>query len=510
MTIKYINNRELLAEIQRSKATFCYFTSPIYSMYDVILTSLEDLTPEFVASTRIAKAAKLSNKTNVIDPQSIDPETIVFRLMTDSHLPLETDEKRRRKSVTTGEWVAKPNFPPFKHYIMKDEKPVEVGRSHWKNDFEDGAFCIEHGKITNRLAQMFMLLVDHYSLRGNWRGYCVDEQTEALTQRGWLGTNEINENDLILSYDSGQLKWSKIKSIFRDDNYDGKMFHLSVTGMDALVTPGHKFVTDNGLKEVEYLLETDKIILTGDPLPDGEGNYTDAFVELVGRVVTKGIDNLAHLPREIVTENKILSMQFLLSLSQTQREILINTMVNADKNYCQKAQIDAFLALCTMAGYRTFNQNNAVSFWKPSQIYSKIDEDIPTVDYKGRVWCPETEYGSFMARRNGYIYLTGNSYVDEMKCHALMHLSQVGLQFDESRSDNPFAFYTQIVKHCYTRVLNLEKRNQSVRDDLLIMSGVNPSYTRQVDNEIDQHETKNSNDDSVKAPAKRGRKPKVR
>jgi len=128
-----------------------------------------------------------------------------------------------------------------------------------------------------------------------------------------------------------------------------------------------------------------------------------------------------------------------------------------------------------------------------------------------------------MLRRNEYIYLTGNSYVSEMQGQALMHLSQVGLQFDESRSDNPFAFFTQIVKHCFVRVLNLEKRQHSIRDDLLIMAGVNPSYTRQVDNEIEQHdeETKavalkiksdksDSEAPAKKEPKKRGRKPKVK
>ena len=39
----------------------------------------------------------------------------------------------------------------------------------------------------------------------------------------------------------------------------------------------------------------------------------------------------------------------------------------------------------------------------------------------------------------------GYTYNDEMKGQAILQLSQIGLQFDESKSDNPFAYYTAAV-----------------------------------------------------------------
>jgi len=80
----------------------------------------------------------------------------------------------------------------------------------------------------------------------------------------------------------------------------------------------------------------------------------------------------------------------------------------------------------------------------------------------------------------------GYTYNDEMQCQALLQLSQIGLQFDESRSENPFAYYTAAVSNSFTRILNTEKRNQNIRDDLLIMHGATPSHTRMVDNDIEQ------------------------
>ena len=64
-----------------------------------------------------------------------------------------------------------------------------------------------------------------------------------------------------------------------------------------------------------------------------------------------------------------------------------------------------------------------------------------------------------------------------------MQLSQIGLQFDESKSDNPFAYYTAAITNSFTRILNIEKKNQAIRDDLLEFNGMMPSFTRQNENE---------------------------
>jgi len=73
----------------------------------------------------------------------------------------------------------------------------------------------------------------------------------------------------------------------------------------------------------------------------------------------------------------------------------------------------------------------------------------------------------------------GYTYVDEMKSTALLQLSQIGLQFDESVSSNPFAYYTMTLQNSFTRVFNIEKRNQNIRDDILEINNLTPSFTRQ-------------------------------
>ena len=74
----------------------------------------------------------------------------------------------------------------------------------------------------------------------------------------------------------------------------------------------------------------------------------------------------------------------------------------------------------------------------------------------------------------------GYTYNDEMRGAALLQLSQIGLQFDESKSSNPFSYFTATLTNSFTRILNIEKKNQAIRDDILEANGLTPSFTRQM------------------------------
>lgn len=72
----------------------------------------------------------------------------------------------------------------------------------------------------------------------------------------------------------------------------------------------------------------------------------------------------------------------------------------------------------------------------------------------------------------------GYTYNDEMRASAVLQLTYVGLRFNEAKSSNPFAYYTAATTNSFCRVLNTEKKNQNIRDDMLEIHGLNPSWTR--------------------------------
>jgi len=265
MATNFINNKDLLIEIHKSKKSYCEQLDPKYAEYDIIIDDLSEITSSKIIEAKLEKASSMSVKGETpIDPETFSDEDIIWRVMTFDHIPIDPERKRKAKN---GKNHAKTPFPPFKHYVIRDGKYVEVCRSHWDGDFEIGNFSPDKGRFTDKLGKMIQHMVNKYSIRGNWRGY---------------------------------------------------------------------------------------------------------------------------------------------------------------------------------------------------------------------------------------------SYNDEMRGHAITHLCQVGLQFDESKSSNPFSFYTTVISHCFTRILNLEKKNQDIRDELRIIAGEAPSFSRQVENEIEFW------DEPVRKPGKPGRPKKVK
>jgi hypothetical protein len=202
--VKYLNNRDLLAQIHKSKDTFCSYVSPEYSQYDLIVPSLDKINIRTIAEAKRNKAARLSKidheqamleqgkkipaKEFEIDYRKIEKTDVVFRVMTFDHVPKEPGRKKTIKTVADEH--EKVNFPPFQHWKFDDEDNlICVGKSHWIGGMENGHFSKKHGKATDELARMWMKLVDRYATRGNVRGYTYNDEMkgQAILQLAQIG-----------------------------------------------------------------------------------------------------------------------------------------------------------------------------------------------------------------------------------------------------------------------------------------------------------------------------------
>jgi len=202
--VNYLNNRDLLLEIHRSKTTYCEFKNNDDANYDNIVDNKADcFSADQIQQAKENKAAKqtralvesyegpLLKKSEIkrqveILPKDLLSEDLVFRVMTFEHIPLAPGRKKTPKREA--DYHARLNFKPFKHYKFTDSTCTdlkEVGKSHCKDD----EYSLTHGEMTNKLAKMLIMLVNRYSQKSNWRGYTyLDEMRgNALLQLSGMG-----------------------------------------------------------------------------------------------------------------------------------------------------------------------------------------------------------------------------------------------------------------------------------------------------------------------------------
>ena len=224
MKANYLNNKDILKEIHKSKTTYCTYTQPEFADYDMILPDVKQINKKNILQARRNRAerlAKLAHEAATADGvkrkldefeikyTKISETEVIFRIMTWDHVPID-DVKTRKAAEKLAEEegpavteydedgleIAAPakyikcNFPPFQHYMIDEAgATLCVGKSHWAGLLDSGTFSKDHGNMTKKLAHMFMKLCERYATRSNWRGYTYNDEmrSQALLQLSQIG-----------------------------------------------------------------------------------------------------------------------------------------------------------------------------------------------------------------------------------------------------------------------------------------------------------------------------------
>lgn len=346
---------------------------------------------------------------------------------------------------------------------------------------------------------------------------CVDLETEILTTTGWKKYNEVSVGDEILSYamTSNTIEKDHINEIFYyPEEVDTVQFKSQ--SFEAVSTLDHRWVTGEYDKTPKFRTTQDlcklkwpyPILRTAGNQFEDNPNISDLELKLLGWIMTDGTMkiptngvslfqstakpknacvfedmlntltalNFAHVVRDrkdcdayheiYINKNKftswvydtfpnrVLSWDFVNTLSQHQSEVLIRAMLQGDgegvdgygqdlpsnttKLICRNREsCDIFQYLCFRAGYSTnvavidpnaydypsqhvqyASMNNIP---KASKIYYMVSllrfdraylypRHISRIRSNG-VWCVSTSQGTWVARRRGKVFITGNSRV---------------------------------------------------------------------------------------------------
>lgn len=339
--------------------------------------------------------------------------------------------------------------------------------------------------------------------------------------------------------DSEKLEWQKINKLCVFPDFKGDLISFESRTFSALTTIDHRWlIWDNhkGMKKNRFTTSEKlskyghhRIHRTG-IYSNIEERYSDDFVKLCGWILTDGslyIPKKKKSPRAYIYQsltankhkcdsiqiildnlncqqsfylykttgekcyclnintakilynlfpNRILTKEFLLSLSKRQALILMNIMLDGDgsrqfrKGKIAKAlfttkyklQADMFQFLCTLAGFSSSTTYRDMSKYAPKSsklinipkmtgvhtvsIHNRTTVQVTkkqqTKKYsKQLVWCPQIDNQTFVVRRKGFVYITGNTPIQadasDITLYGLTRIAAYLKKFPHSNNEEP-------------------------------------------------------------------------
>jgi hypothetical protein len=321
--------------------------------------------------------------------------------------------------------------------------------------------------------------------------FCLTEDTEILTKRGWLHHADLTTLDeaASLNPETNEIVWTSVEQVNVFD-WDGPLAKWENERFDVLSTPEHRWIYKDGRNKASIKLTSDlqnsrhnggRLIVAGGEshLFAETATFTDDFVRLVGWFVTEGhwfnkgtawqapgftqsasvypqyadeihsllepyeasryvyegkadvwyAASLRETMLDAVGLDKRFDINLLQKLTVDQAQILFETLIKGDGNVRKDAntttfaqsdpgRVDDFQTLCMMLGKRTNVRWRQRSVGAPTADITMYSNDTVNVtnlerteeNYVGKVWCPTTGTGTWVARRNGISFYTGNCF----------------------------------------------------------------------------------------------------
>lgn len=130
------------------------------------------------------------------------------------------------------------------------------------------------------------------------------------------------------------------------------------------------------------------------------------------------------------------------------------------------------------------NNKDMLNQWKMS---SKADDMTPI--FSNMILILTKRYSSAVR------FNVCDTFRDDMESYALMTVSKVWRSFDPEKSNNPFAYFTQVIKRAFYQYQNLERRQRDIGNALTIDVGNSPSHAYMVEYEFRDYDPQKAGGD---------------
>lgn len=98
-----------------------------------------------------------------------------------------------------------------------------------------------------------------------------------------------------------------------------------------------------------------------------------------------------------------------------------------------------------------------------------------------------------------YMYTDYQPHIEDMKAIAVMNVVRAWRGFDLNKSNNPFAYFTQAIKHSFWQYCTQEKKHRVIRDTLLIDNGELPSdaYMEDYEQKLEEEKLEKKDENTI-------------
>ena len=239
-------------------------------------------------------------------------------------------------------------------------------------------------------------------------GNCLDEITEVLTKKGWKSYSELTKDTFVAQYnpETQIINYTLPKNIIINEEYQGEMIEVKGDRLDMLLTPNHRCLIKD-----DY---TYKTVLANELF-----QFKDTGIVPVTGLLNGNADVFSYLFQHLVDhfyklnkKNKVIKKPTGLVFRSFNKEDLEDV-----QKACLLNNVSSYIIEKINKGsYKNDPQDGKIIYqiflsYTPKNLegfYLK-HTTINTIQYKGTVWCLEVPTNYIVCRRNGKVFITGNS-----------------------------------------------------------------------------------------------------
>jgi hypothetical protein len=425
---------------------------------------------------------------------------------------------------------------------------------------------VHHGKGASRLVGGSLSTVQQMAECAEADIYCVDDETEILTEHGWRKRIKIKKGDIVAGFSMGTGEIEFVPVLEKIEfKYKGKAIRFKNDNINMLLHPKHRVIYKNATSKNWRVREAQDISkMTGQiKIPMcGNSNGTNSPISshgvkessLCGWIVSEGTfdvsgirltqkyDEKCNLIRKSITEcgfefsewkrkdgvtqfyipiryRKIIDSwlpekknipSWLKFCSDEIFDAFLETLVLGDGSVCGKntvtvyqskeSFIDDLQCACSVHGRRSSKYFHKGGFkdggWclvitKRSTVDIALSRNQATTeDYNGMMWCVSTATHSFVARRDGRTFVTGN-------CMGHDHKKSIGMSSRLCLTDGRTGIHLKEKKILYVGTGSFLKGYDPDKPSYVAKSLLNPTNLGTVKIELTPKNRKNKRDGKV-------------